>query len=102
MPVCGFSLQDAVNNKNAYDFLKYVLSNTPAIDTQVASTMKAFCGTMSDSIQKILEVYKDVNEDQYSMIVPKGFNSTLPAVLAVSTMALDFYADEPYRQPFYQ
>ncbi|CAK9108284.1 unnamed protein product [Durusdinium trenchii] len=102
MPVCGFSLQDAVNNKNAYDFLKYALSNTPAIDTQVASTMKAFCGTMSDSIQKILEVYKDVNEDQYSMIVPKGFNSTLPAVLAVSTMALDFYADEPYRQPFYQ
>ena len=90
-----------MNNKKTYDFLAKALANTPEIDTQVASSMQAFCEYMSGKIEEVIEAYKDVDAKPFA-VIPKGFDQTMPGLVAVATMALDFYADTPDSKPFYQ
>eukprot|EP00434_Breviolum_minutum_P004090 symbB.v1.2.003603.t1/scaffold202.1/size271277/14 len=90
-PTCGFSLQDAINNKNAYDYLTAALGNTYTLDTQVSTSVKLLCQTMSLLLGQVISQYKDSDLKAYE-VFPKELARTNPALIAIATMALDFYA----------
>ena len=98
VPQCGFSLQDAINNKNAYDYLASSLSDASSIDPSVARAVQIFSSRMSQALGRIIQAYGNVMKP--AEVIPKELVQTTPGVLAVLTMALDFYAKEPYRQSF--
>ena len=100
-PTCGFSLQDAINNKNAYDYLTAALGNTYALDTQVSSAVKLLCQTMSLLLGQVISQYKNSDLKAYE-VFPKELARTNPALIAIATMALDFYVEDPHRLPYYQ
>ena len=99
VPQCGFSLQDAINNKNAYDFIARALSTATDIDPEVAKPVHLLCVRMSNVLAQIIDAYQGSNRKP-SEVIPKELEQTSPGLLAMIAMALDFYAKEPYRQPF--
>ncbi|CAK9007166.1 unnamed protein product [Durusdinium trenchii] len=98
---CGFSLQDAINNKKAYDYLAKALLSAPDIAPEVAKSVQQFSSQSSMMLGKIINAYGCTQPTcKPSEVFPKELEETKPGLLAVLTMALDFYAKEPYRQPF--
>eukprot|EP00438_Fugacium_kawagutii_P023857 Skav233771 [mRNA] locus=scaffold780:70370:70837:- [translate_table: standard] len=99
-PMFGFSLQDALNNKDAFDYLTAALGNTYRLDTQVGTSVKLLCQAMSLQLGMVISGYKDSDEKPWE-VIPKEFSQTMPPLLAVVAMGLDFYVEEPGRQPYY-
>eukprot|EP00438_Fugacium_kawagutii_P015840 Skav230432 [mRNA] locus=scaffold1601:121413:122396:+ [translate_table: standard] len=99
VPICGFSLQDAINNKKAYDYLAKALLDQSGIAPEVAVPVQRFSSTMSANLGRIISAYSGASSKP-SEVIPRELVQTQPGLLAVLTMALDFYAKEPYRQSF--
>jgi hypothetical protein len=92
-------LQDAINNKHAYDFIARALSTATDIDPEVARPVHTLCTRMSNALGQIINAYRGSNRKPWE-VIPKELEQTSPGLLAMIAMALDFYVEGPYRQPF--
>ncbi|CAJ1354549.1 unnamed protein product [Effrenium voratum] len=97
-PVCGFSLQDAINNKQAYDFLAAALSKPESVTTipaQMALQGAGICQQMSRSLAAIIGRYHDAPDP--SKVIPAELPETAPSFLAALAMGIDFFTTGPGR-----
>eukprot|EP00930_Biecheleria_cincta_P057887 TRINITY_DN43756_c0_g1_i1.p1 TRINITY_DN43756_c0_g1~~TRINITY_DN43756_c0_g1_i1.p1 ORF type:complete len:539 (+),score=70.87 TRINITY_DN43756_c0_g1_i1:73-1689(+) len=83
----GYSLQDAKNNKEAYDFMYYALSKSGSVTHLpwvVALKLKGLCWYMSSKLEGIIAGWD-------SSTGPEALGKTFPPLLTGLALGLDFW-----------